>query len=708
MKKLQMIVLLIGFVLAGCAGADGMPEVLASPSMGYSNSSVVTRVTVTANSTPTADEVSTAYAVIAFDQATSTARAAATSTAVVVTSTAESKATDQFWAAVTLQVATQQATQTQVVGTQIAGTQQAAHQTAFPLTETALEITQTVEQQELYAEVASIWIWRVGSALFIVGLLITFVVVLYRGIPIAADFGRELGEAKIFEKKTSALRPDDKGRRPVVPTSLMKPGEKLIVTDMAHRATIDPEHDDLSADQALINADSSRNLEAVRVLADTPIGKQTLKSSDVVRKPVPGGIKITNPNQAKPPVAPVFPALPVSQPVQRIAAPALDVPEIKHLFKWDGELLPFGVDEHDQLMRTDPARRPHLMVCGMSGSYKSRSAIRTLVSCSLVSGLNVFVIGKGVDYFPFEDHPNFRIWSVNMRHDAQKVLDLLRRLTDQMDKRDEMLVSRRISTWDRYGGKQTMIVLDDFTGAMLNLHKDFRGEVQDELLRLAFDGRKYGFNLMLGVQRPTGTSVNTDLRSQLARISFRVETPAESRIAIGEEGAEVLPDLHFITKITDDSNLQRGVGFRLEDNEVVAFLQSRPVSENEPMEWIDAEAVDVEPVSEAGSGVSATVSDNPVLAEAEAKAEEEIRIRDAYLKRVSAEKKFSLSDIERDVFGKRGGSYHNAVKRVIAMTENCEVEDVSGVLAEKLRTWEENATATAISQKMPDFGANPA
>lgn len=126
------------------------------------------------------------------------------------------------------------------------------------------------------------------------------------------------------------------------------------------------------------------------------------------------------------------------------------------------------------------------------------------------------------------------------------------------------------------------------------------------------------------------------------------------------------------------------------------------------MEWIDAEAVDVEPVSATVSGVSVPGSDNPLLAEAEAKADEEIRIRDAYLERISAEKKFSLSDIERDVFGKRGGSYHNAVKRVIARMENCEVEDVAGVVAEKLRTWEESATATATSPKMPDFGAKPA
>ena len=698
MKRLYIVLFLIGLSAVGCSGN------LATPSP-----STVTRETPTLIGTPTTDEVGTAYAVIAFDQATSTARAAATSTAVIVTSTAESKATDQFWAGVTLQVATQQATETQIAKTQVAGTQQAANQTAVPLTETALAATQTVEQQELYAEVASIWIWRVGSALFIVGLLITFVVVLYRSIPIATEFGRELGEAKIFETKTNALRPDENGRRPVVPTSVMKPGEKLIIADMAHRATIDPDHDDLSSDQALMNADGARNLEAVRVLADTQIGKQVLKSSEVVLKPDSGGIKITNPNQGKPPVAPVFPALPANQPVQRITAPALDVPEIKHLFKWDGELLPFGVDEHEQLMRTDPARRPHLMVCGMSGSYKSRSAIRTLVSCSLVSGINVFVIGKGVDYFPFEEHPNFRIWSVNMRHDAQKVLDLLRRLTDQMDKRDEILVSHRVSTWDRYGGKQTMIVLDDFTGAMLNLHKDFRGEVQDELLRLAFDGRKYGFNLLLGVQRPTGTSVNTDLRSQLARISFRVETPTESRIAIGEEGAEVLPDLHFITKITDDSNLQRGVGFRLEDNEVAAFLKSRPVSANEPMAWIDAEAesVDVEPVS----GVSVSGSDE--LNEIYKKAEEEIRIRDAYMKRLSQSTKFSLSDIEREIFGKRGGAFRNAVKRVIASVEGCNVDEVAGVLAQKIQSMEaeESATATATDPatgKMPDFEAIPA
>lgn len=695
MKKNLWIFLAL---LVSACGALETQTLQATPRAAvYGAVNSVTPETVSVTSTPTPDELATAYAVIAFDEATSTARAAETSTAVALMATQEAKATQQFWIGVTLQVATQQSLETQQVGTQSAGTQQAAAQTAAPQTATALKATQIVESNDLNSRVVSLWVWRLGFAIFVSGLLVVFVVILWRGIPIATELGKGMGEAKVMKEKTDALKPDANGRRPAVPSSLLREGETLIIPEMAHRAAIDPKKDDLTTEQALRNAENLRQLEGVRSVSNSPFMSKYL-ARDMQRQGVtPFSVKITKPESQGVP-QPEHPLL--------SAAKELPAPHYKKLFAWDGELKPFGVGEDGELMRVDLTKHPHLMICGMSGSWKSRSAIRTLIACSLIQGDNVFVLGKQVDFFPFEGHPNFRILPTrNLRTDANKYIDVARRLTDQMDVRDDILVSSRNSTWAHYGGPQTIFVLDDITGTLLNINAKDRILFLEEILRVAMDGRKYGLNLLLGVQRPTADTIDTRLRSQLARISFRVERASESKIAIDADGAQYLPDRHFLTRLTNESALERGVGFALEDNETEAFWRSRPTKENEPMTWIDA--VD-EPVEEEEETHADVTPETPAtdLAAAYQVASDDFKIRELYLSKCSAKKPFSLRSIEQEVFKSTGGGAHDKVKAVIADLENIEVEDVAVMLKEKFAAWklEENATTDDATTVL--FGGN--
>lgn len=590
-----------------------------------------------------------------------------------------------------------------VQSTEAAKTSVAGTQTAYPLTQTPIAATQQIEYIRYRSSQFSAGAFPVLGLIALFALIV-FLVILGRKV---LKFLEEYGEAKNLKAKTEALKPDDQGRFALVPSKSLKTEETLINPNLAHRAVINPLSDDLTTEQALANTEGARGLESMRLMMSSPLFARTASRNLIKTQAPNGSVMITKPDAqnllALGAGAGSMPAL-----------PALNIPHWKLLNKWDGHYLPYGVDENEKLMLVNPVQRPHMLFSGMSGSWKSRSGIRTLISGALTSGWNVFVVGKQVDYFPFEDHPNFKILALNLRTESKKWLELLNRLTDQMDIRDNILVQKRVSTWDRYGAPQTMIVLDDFTGAMFSIPRPVRPEVQEELLRIANDGRKFGLNLVLGVQRPTATSVNSDLLSQMARISFRVGTALESRIAIGEEGAERLPELHYITKLNDESRLERGVGFRLEDVEVVTFLSSRPVQQNEPMDWIDAVVTDVTDEEQKVEGgmqdadeASETIirSTQPsTLPDAYQTASPEVKIRKSYLNALNRKDlNLSLSMIELDALGYRGGAAARKVKEVLARYEGCEQSEIADVLQGKVDEWKSDRDATTTATE-PEKG----
>jgi hypothetical protein len=190
---------------------------------------------------------------------------------------------------------------------------------------------------------------------------------------------------------------------------------------------------------------------------------------------------------------------------------------------------------------------------------------------------------------PFTEHPNFKLLAVDVRKDAQKYIDLLQILTAQMDIRDSLLASKNITTWDRYGAPSTMVIIDDYSGALIRMPRNLSANVTNEVRSLAMDAAKFGLSITIGLQDATAQNIDTTTRSQMARIVYSMDTAGKSRIALGQDGAERLPAWrHFLTRFTDDSEVGRGVGFFLEDRQVEAFLASRPVKQNGEMEWIDA------------------------------------------------------------------------------------------------------------------------
>jgi len=638
--------------------------------------------------TPTVDEVKTAQAVIQFAEATGTAAAAFTSTSVAVTSTQEAKATAAFWVGLTFDGFTQQAQQTH-----------AAEETQRPPTQTALAATQIIAQDQLESKRISTWVWTLGKAIAGVSALWVLVYGAFFGI----KYLQGRGEADV--NKRTQIKPDERGRFPLVPEKALG-NQRLVNPNLMHRATLDARATDtLTNTEALENTRDQRKLEMVREVAASPAIK-SLASSLMKRAETPA------PTAGNVTISKIDPPL-----LTESDAAALPVPHWKLLNKWDGRFLPFGADEKENLMLVDPTKHPHLMVVGGTGSGKTRSSIRTIVAGALTTGWNVVVMGKQVDYLPFADHPNATIIAVDVRKDSRRYISILRQLTAQMDTRDRLLSAAKVSTWDRYGAPQTMIVLDDFSGAMLRMPKDDAKEVLAEAKQIAMDGRKFGLNLAIGLQRATWTSIDSDLRSQMGRIVYRVESALDSRVALDESGAERLPYLNFLTKLTDDSSLQRGVGFFMEDLEVESFLKSRPVKENEKVDWVEGvvvpETAPLKLIDKDGAPISVD------LQKAYETAEKEIALEDKIASEWLACRERRLwegwNQLERKIHDGtlRNGSYQIKIKSVVANIEGVTPDKINDVIAAYVASWRTTtlptttATTTAKPAGMGDFQPIP-
>lgn len=479
---------------------------------------------------------------------------------------------------------------------------------------THLAATQEIERNTLVAKKASIW-----------GLMLMVLIVGGLGLArLGVWVWKSWKVAQAEYLQLSRVEPDTAGRFPLVPVDSLGKTGSFLNANLGHRALVGMSGDDLTVEQALMNKQMNNQLEMTRAIAASPA---------LMRKALSPRSVTTETGLPEAHVG-----------ISRPALPLLTLPDWHLLNQWDGQLLPYGADGHQRLLTVDPAKRPHLMITGTTGTGKTRYEIRTIVAGALTSGWQVIVIGKQADYIPFEEHPNVTLIPANAVKEPEKYIRILKAAAEQMFARDEFLVSRKLSTWDRYGAPQTLIVVDDYSAAMMMMPTAKSREVLTWALAIAMDGRKYGLNLLLGLQRATWTCISTDLRSQMARITMRVESARESRIVLDEDGAEALPERHFLARLEEGSGLIRGAAFAMSDAETFTFLASRPAEEIGPANWIDAQSTDVEPAPKRDI-------------------DEEIRMALTYMKERGA---VSLSQVQRDVFGdvNTGGSNFRRIQKI--------------------------------------------
>ena len=674
MKKafpIMMVMFLAAVVIMACAAQYVPSPAAAAPINRPQGVQPVLVMTPSPTGSPTQDAEMAARATMLFLQATDTAVAAEkTEMANLATNQAYIQETQDralvmtHDAQSTSVMSTAIATITQIEGTKQATQTQGAATAGANATSTSLAMTQTIEMDKLNA--TRFGIWSIVIMLVLAGILGLVGAVVYFGTKV---YGIWL-EQKARNLQDSKIEPDQNGRYAVIPASALpgKTSEKIVNPNLAHRAVTYINSDDLSTEQALANAQSHRDLESIRALVQSVSARKML-------------------GNGKPPTLDPA-ALPNAG--MTITKPELGMlPDGMHadwntFRNWDGrDGIPYGVSQRG-LETVSLQQVPHGGVFGKTGTGKSRGFLRPFIAGALASGQRVVIIGKEVDFWPFAQHPNVKmigVRNITDENEAARYADYLKRIVQEMNRRDGILTSRRVATWDRAGFENTLLILDELGNALDMMPNQIRQEAHRWVGGLVREGRKYGFNVWLATQRAVGFK---SIVEQLGRAVFYLADADASRHALGFPGAEKLTDGQFFAKF---QRTQICAAFDPTDEELVSFLGERNVPAHEPINWIDGHVVG-EKAEEAVNAIDAKI----IKIWKEMKAEEPLR-----------NSKVSMAKIQREVYRRQIPTDFYNVRDVINKYQQEHPEEIRKMIQDYQR-----AQGTTTTGDMPDSEPLPA
>ena len=259
-----------------------------------------------------------------------------------------------------------------------------------------------------------------------------------------------------------------------------------------------------------------------------------------------------------------------------------------------------GKSSSGEVLVTDLAAMPHLLIAGTTGSGKSvciNSIIASILLTKRPDEVKMILVDpKMVEMAMFEMIPHLMCPTVT---DVRRAEQILEWATTKMDERYELLAEakvRNIASYNRLGPEEIIvrfapttpeeeakipkmmphmvIIIDELADLMMTSAK----EIEAYIVRLAQKSRAVGIHLVLATQRPQATVVTGLIKSNMpSRVAFRVASRMDSRIILDQNGGETLlgqGDMLFLKPGTSD--LVRSQGAYVDDKEVrnvVKFLK---------------------------------------------------------------------------------------------------------------------------------------
>jgi hypothetical protein len=278
---------------------------------------------------------------------------------------------------------------------------------------------------------------------------------------------------------------------------------------------------------------------------------------------------------------------------------ALDVPRsdrtIVHLSKYEDQLmdpktvgsLPFlaGVTPGGGVFKSDISDAPHMLVGGSTGSGKTvflYSLIASILKTKTPKEVQIALIDpKETDFLYFDSLPN--LVTDGVIADAEKAQATFQWIVDEeIPRRKQLLkdqIARDIGEYNELINEDAkpltplVIIVDEYADLLQQL-SDEAVTVENNVRRIAQVARSLGIHLVIATQRPSHNAIDTDLRANLdMRVAFRLPKQSDSRIILGEAGAEELSgngDL-FIKNADDLIRLQ---GFLVESDDLRELVKS--------------------------------------------------------------------------------------------------------------------------------------
>lgn len=230
--------------------------------------------------------------------------------------------------------------------------------------------------------------------------------------------------------------------------------------------------------------------------------------------------------------------------------------------------LALGKDIAGNPFTVDLARMPHLLVAGTTGSGKSvgiNAMILSMLFRNAPSDLRMVLVDpKMLEFSLYNGIPHLLCPVVT---DMNKAATALKWLTREMDRRYDIMSRVGVRHFNTYNDKIReakargevipdptaapddpspeplekwpfiVCIIDELADLMLTNRK----EVEGEITRLTQKARAAGIHLIIATQRPSVDVVTSLIKANVpTRVSFQVASAVDSRVILGETGAESL------------------------------------------------------------------------------------------------------------------------------------------------------------------------
>ncbi len=206
-----------------------------------------------------------------------------------------------------------------------------------------------------------------------------------------------------------------------------------------------------------------------------------------------------------------------------------------------------GKDVAGDVLVSDIAKMPHVLIAGSTGSGKS-VCINTLISSIIYKAKPsevklVMVDPKVVELSVYNGIPHLLIPVVT---DPKKAAGALAWAVQEMENRYNVFAQKGVRDLKGYnkaiegeGGMlpQIVIIIDELADLMMVAPKD----VEDAICRLAQKARAAGMHLVIATQRPSVDVITGIIKANIpSRIAFAVSSQIDSRTILDMAGAEKL------------------------------------------------------------------------------------------------------------------------------------------------------------------------
>ena len=206
-----------------------------------------------------------------------------------------------------------------------------------------------------------------------------------------------------------------------------------------------------------------------------------------------------------------------------------------------------GKDVAGNVVVTDIAKMPHILIAGSTGSGKSvciNTMITSIIYKAKPSEVKLLMIDpKIVELSVYNGTPHLLIPVVT---DPKKAAGALAWAVQEMENRYNVFASKGVRDLKGYNaslqdgeGKlpQIVIIIDELADLMMVAAK----EVEESICRLAQKARAAGMHLVIATQRPSVDVITGLIKANVpSRIAFAVSSQIDSRTILDMVGAEKL------------------------------------------------------------------------------------------------------------------------------------------------------------------------